>query len=172
MNTKAKSNSIIKYTYDAVSRVITYTVLGVGNIELHLDAVSPENRDYAGVHGFGQRIPDAAAIPRNPETGKSASPQEKFDAMVRLVEHYESGTSEWSRVRESGEGANRGQLFRALQIIYPARTPEQIRAVMDGWTKEQLKEVRKSQAVRDAIATFTDGSEGDAILAELENGNG
>ena len=165
-----KSNSVITHEVERTGggQLIKFNVVGVGILQLSTASLSPEVFEKAAVHGMVQRISDAAAIGRNPDTGRSATPQEKFDAMAKLVAHYESGTSEWSRVRESGEGSNRGQLFRALGIIYPQRTPEQIRAWMDKQTKEQLSAVRKSQKVRDAIATFTDGSEGDAILSELE----
>jgi len=88
--------------------------------------------------------------------------------MAALVAHYKSGTSEWSRV-SAGTGEPKGQIFRALAVIYPNQTPERLREWFSGKTKNDQKVIRKSSKVRDAIATFTDGSAGDAILEELDN---
>ncbi len=110
---KVKSNSVITTEIDEAAGTITYTVLGAGSITLHMDKVHPDNQRYAAFHGFKQRVPDAAALSRNPDTGKPASPAEKLAEMQELVDHYESGTPEWSRRREGG-GATSSLLFRVL----------------------------------------------------------
>lgn len=171
MNTKAKSNSVITYAYDAETNAITYTVLGVGDLVLNLDQVSVKNRDYAAVHGFGQRIPDAAAIPRDTETGKSATPQEKFDAMAKLVTHYNSGTSEWSRVREAGEGNSGGLLLAALTQLSPTKSKDEIRSWMKSQTRTQLNALREKDSVKKVIdslrPTPSISVDTDAMLAEI-----
>jgi hypothetical protein len=160
-----KSNSVI--THEIVDNELVFTVVGAGKLTFQPQAVSETNRHRAELHGWIQRISDAAAISRDPETGKPATALEKYEAMKALVDHYETGTSEWSRVRVGG-GEVKGQLFKALCVIYPAKTPDDIRAWLDGKSKDEKKALRQSKKVRDAIASFTDGSEGDDILAELE----
>lgn len=171
MNTKAKSNSVITYTYDTATNAITYTVLGVGDLVLNLDQVSPQNRDYAAVHGFGQRIPDAAAIARDTETGKSATPQEKYDAMAKLVAHYNSGTSEWSRVREAGEGNSGGLLLAALVKMSPTKSKDEIRTWMKSQTRTQLDAMRDTDRVKKVIDSIRPAPsisiDTDALLAEI-----
>lgn len=160
-----KSNSVI--THSVAGNVLTFNVIGFGELKFDTDKVSNECANHAALHGFTQRISDAAAISRDPETGKSATPQEKYDAMAQLIAHYESGTSEWSRVRS--DGAPKGVLFRALCIVYPNRSLEEIREWLKGKSKADKAEMRQSQKVRDAIATFTDGAAGDAMLEELDS---
>lgn len=167
-----KSNSVI--THEVVAGTLTGTALihfhvkGADSIALDMTKLNADVVKRAAIHGMIQRISDAAAISRDPETGKSATPQEKYDAMAQLIAHYESGTSEWSRTR-SGDGAPKGVLFRALCIVYPKRQPEEIREWLKGKSKAEKATMRQSKKVRDAIATFTDGAAGDAMLEELDS---
>lgn len=102
MATKAKSNSIITARPDSEAGIITFTVLGVGDIVLDINKAHADLIHRAMLHGFTQRVSDAAAIPRNTETGLSATPQDKYNAMAALVDHYNSGSPEWSRARTAG----------------------------------------------------------------------
>ena len=161
-----KSNSVI--THSVTGNVITFNVIGFGALKFDTDKVSNECANHAALHGFVQRISDAAAMSRDPKTGKPATPQEKYDAMAALVAHYESGTPEWSRVR-AGDGSPKGQTLRALCIAFPNKTPEEIKTWFGGLSKDAKSNVRASQKVRDAIATFTDTTAGDAILDEWDS---
>lgn len=132
--------------------------------------MSKANMQRAAIHGMIQRISDAAAISRNPETGKPATAQEKFDRMAQLVTHYESGTSEWSRVGQGG-GNRGGYLFRALCILYPTRDQTELRAWLDGKSKSEQSALRNSPKVRAIIDTFVEDSDidTDAMLDELDS---
>lgn len=168
MNTKAKSNSVITSEWNG--SVIIFTVAGVGEIRFNPGQVSRVNQEQAMRHGFVQRISDAATIPRNPKTGESATPEMKFAAMQKLVAHYESGTSEWTRVRPAGEGQSGGLLFQALCQMSPSKTPEEIKAWMDTKTKPQLNAIRNSERVAAIIAELRPVSievDVDAELADL-----
>lgn len=169
MNTKAKSNSVITHAVDG--SMIVFNVLGIGRLAFETSRASTENQNQARVHGFIQRISDAAAISRDPETGQPASAQDKFDAMSRLVAHYESGTSEWSRKPVAGERERGGLLFKALCKMSPTKTPEEIRSWMDGKTKAQLSAIRTSAKVASVIESIRPVSldvDVDAMLDELE----
>lgn len=169
MNTKAKSNSVI--THQVNGNNITFTVLGVGNLVFNTSKAHPDNHYQAQIHGFIQRISDAAAIPRDPETGESASAQDKFDAMQRLVDHYESGTPEWSRRPVAGEGKSGGLLFKALCIMSAeTKTPEEIKAWMATKTRTQLAKLRTTSKVAEVIESLRPVSlavDTDALLDEL-----
>jgi hypothetical protein len=54
------------------------------------------------IHGMIQRVSDSAAIPCDKLTGKSATPQMKFDAMKPIVDHYMSGSEDWAIKRSEG----------------------------------------------------------------------
>jgi hypothetical protein len=117
MQTKAKSNSIVTSVIpegtpmiDLTVRVpasILFQVLNQGEIGFDLTKVSPENHGRALLHGWNQRIPDAAAIGRTDEDGNHIPEAErtriKAERMNDLCIHYESGTEEWSR-RKEGDG--------------------------------------------------------------------
>lgn len=135
MQTKAKSNSVI--THAVAGDVITFTVRDAGEVRLDVSAVSEANRQRAMFHGFIQRISDAAAISRNPETGQPATPQEKLAAMQGLVEHYASGAGEWSRRSAGGIAPEGGLLFRALAKLYPEKSPETIREFLAKRSKSE-----------------------------------
>lgn len=164
MNTKAKANSVI--THQVGDNTIMFNVLGVGEMILDMNAVHKDIVVRAAIHGMIQRISDAAAISRDPETGKPASAQDKFDAMSRLVAHYESGTSEWSRKPVAGEREKGGLLFKALCQMSPSKSPTEIRAWMDGKTKAELATIRASKRVASVIATLRPVT-GEVDLSEL-----
>ena len=115
--TKKRANSIITTTYD--NGGITFHVTGVGELSLPFADLSPEVVRRATIHGFIQRVSDAAALSRNADTGKPATPQEKFAEMEKLVAHYRTGTTEWSVKRASSGGESRegGLTLRALASV-------------------------------------------------------
>ena len=108
----------IKTTINTTTQTLTIDVTGVGQLQLAMRDVSPANATYAMLHGFKQRVIDAAALSRDPDTGRSATAEEKFTAMQTLVNHYASGTSDWS-VRVAGDGAGResGITIRAVAQV-------------------------------------------------------
>lgn len=115
-STRKKENSII--TVEASGTILTLTVLGAGKIAFDAKKASPANRAFAEMHGWKQRLSDAAALPRDKVTGKSATPEEKLAAIKARVEHYESGSTEWNMARAGGRPAS----------VPP--TPEEIASVM------------------------------------------
>lgn len=135
-----RSNWVIAHQIDGT--VIKFTVKDAGEITLDVAAVSDAVRQRAAVHGLVQRVSDAAAIPRDEETGKSATPQEKLAAMTRLVEHYSSGAVEWTLNREgsgSGRGVSGAALLReALELWQPEKGAEAIGLWVKGLTNKQI----------------------------------
>lgn len=171
MQSKRKSNSVVTHDVaqaDAGNVEITFRVLGAGAVTLQMVRMSEVNVNRAAVHGMIQRISDRAAIGRDPETGASATPQEKLAAMQALVDHYHTGTSEWSMVAK-GEGAQRGLLFQALCIAYPNRKPEEIREWLGKRSKAEQAKLRQSEKIAVIIAELQpDTGEADEMLSELE----
>lgn len=145
----AKSNSII--TTEVLPGAIRFVVKGAGDMTLELAKVSDACKAHAAVHGFVQRISDAAAISRDKTTGASASPADKFTAMRRLIDHYETGTTEWTRVAEGGPQG--GMLFEALCEMYGhMKAPSEIRAWLDGLSAKEQTALREDDEVAPVIA--------------------
>jgi hypothetical protein len=116
MQSKRKSNGIIGHTVDATDK-ITFSV-GEHSFVFDATSVSAETLRAATLHGFVQKISDRAAIGRDPETGASATPEEKFAAMKECADRLMSG-GPWNAVTTGGTGSTGGLLFRAMKTLYP-----------------------------------------------------
>lgn len=100
-------------------------------------------------HGISAKLVDATAISRNPDTGRSASVDDKYNAAREVYERLLAG--QWNKVRGDGTGTGAGGLlFRALCIAYPTKTPEQIRAYLATKNLSEQATMRKS----DKLATI------------------
>lgn len=179
MQTKPKSNSTI--THDVAGQTIIFRVHGatqvaedgketkplVGELRLDMQRLHAAVTARAAIHGMIQRVSDAAAISRDEESGKPATPEEKLGAMRELVEHYMSGTAEWRRTGTS-EGS---YLLQALCVLKPDKTREQVAE----WLKKLSRAQRSAlsaqtavaaeiQKIRAAAGTAVDGDE---LLAGL-----
>lgn len=115
---KVKSNSIVQFTPTHDGNIL-FKVLGAGERLFDRSKTSLEVRHAAELQGWATRIGNRAAIPRDLETGKSATPQEKFARMVQAIDHYESGTTDW-RIGGSttGGGDNAGLVFQAAMRVF------------------------------------------------------
>lgn len=159
--TGKRANWTIAHTVDFASMTITWQVKGAGALSLDVSKVNQANRERAMLHGFVQRVSDAAAMSRDTKTGKSATPQEKYEAMQRLVEHYASGAEGWSPVREgSGAGAGRkaakehpqAELLRmALLIHSPEKGAETIAKFVSERSAAQITALVLSEQLKAAV---------------------
>lgn len=129
--TKAKADSAVTTfipnptdTFEVtvtVPKVLGFKVRGFGDILLDLEKVSVANISWAVVHGFGQRLPDSAAISRTDKDGRIV-PQDQRDRtkgekMTELRDFYETGTEEWERAKRGGDGGAAVEMARVLQAI-------------------------------------------------------
>ncbi len=96
--------SVITTTVSEDQTRITFHVKGAGELVLDLGKVNSAILTRARTHGFIQRVSDKAAIPCDTTTGKPATPGMKLEAMRAMVEHFESGASEWNIKRAEGAG--------------------------------------------------------------------
>lgn len=171
MNTEsAKRTPAITAAIDGM--VLTFT--GDNGRMLTVDArtLSTSILDAAIMHGLKQKVGDAAAISRNPETGRSASTDDKFDAMVEVVKRLE--LDHWNKPRESGDGAGAGGLlFKALCIVKTDKTAEEVRAYLASRSKEEQAALRKVPVIAAAIDAIraesakAAGIDGEALLADF-----
>lgn len=176
MSTKLKSNATMAVEINQSANTIIFTVRDAGAITLDMSRLSPDVIAYAAFHGMKQRIADAAAMSRNPDTGAPASPQDKFDAMQALAEHYMSGTGEWAvRVASGGAGKPSGLTLRALADVQGLDVPA-MRERVEGLAERKgtttaalLRELAKAPAVAKRIAELKAASspDADSLLDEL-----
>ena len=131
--------------------------------------LTPDLRQQAMMHGFKQKLVDAAAIARNPDTGRSATVDDKFNAVNEVYQRLLAG--HWNKpAGEASSGAG-GLLARALKVLYPTKD---IVAYLADKTPEQKKALRGVPAVAAAIAALkpepdSSGVDTDALLGELDD---
>ena len=125
------------------------------------------------LHGLKQKLVDAAAISRNPDTGKSATVADKRAAVEAVMTRLLGGA--WNAIRgENGTGAG-GLLFRALVRLYDGKkSPDDIREFLDGKDKKEQAALRKNPRVA-AIIVEIQAEQADSdidtddLLGELED---
>lgn len=71
-------------------------------------------REHAIMHGFLQRLGDAAAIPKTEENGYTVTETMRREAVAELAAHYESGTESWNLRATSGRAAKQNPAIVAL----------------------------------------------------------
>lgn len=185
MQSKPKVNSVITHALSDDKCVITFIVKDAegpgrpGRFTFDVTKAHADMQHMAAVHGFIQRISDGAAMSRDRETGKPATPAEKLARMQAIAEHYASGANTWAMNRTTG-GEGRGQgpsivvrAFAAIQGISVADALARVREVAEKQrvtTKAYLKKLATAKAIIDKVAELRAAeasADGDEMLAEL-----
>ena len=133
--------------------------------------LTPEVLEPALWHGIKQKCIDAAAISRNPDTGRSATPDDKWAALLEVALRLKTG-GPWNKNREAGSGGSGGLLFRALCRMYPNKTPETLREFLAGKSPAEQAALRKNPKVAAIIeeirlADADETVDTDEMLVEL-----
>lgn len=124
----------------------------------------------ATVHGLKQKLVDAAAIARDPATGKSATIQQKYEAVKEVYDRLLAG--QWNAERGDGT-SGAGLLFQALCRLYDGkRTPDELREWLDKKDAKEQAALRANPKVAEIIRTIQaekvgDKVNSDELLAEL-----
>lgn len=172
--TKTTNTPAIAAEINADNTALVLTFSHGETLTMRKADLSPTIIAQAVMHGLKQKLVDAAAISRNPETGRAASVADKFDAVKEVYDRLLSG--EWNKRREGGAGgASGGLLFRALCRMYDGKkTPDDIRAFLEAKTDAEKAALRKNAKVAAIIEEIRAESAkpGDAsaddLLADLE----
>lgn len=149
-------------------RTLTLAFSNGETLAIDADTLTDVICEQALMHGLKQKLVDAAAISRNPDTGRTASIDDKYNAVKEVYDRLLAG--QWNKNREGGS-VKGGMLFRALCIMYADKSPEAIRAFLEKKTAAEKTALRNTKKIADIIATFKDDAEGDidtdALLAEI-----
>jgi hypothetical protein len=170
MNDTIKRNPAIVAAIESTGLILTFS----HGKTLTLDGVSlsREIREHALMHGLKQKLVDAAAISRNPETGRPASVEDKYQAVKTVYDRLLAG--QWNATREGG-GATGGLLLQALCRMYAGRkTADELRAFLADKTDAEKTALRKNPrvaAIIEEIRAETGKAaniDTDGLLGELE----
>lgn len=174
----AKKNAVVGTTIEG--GVITLTVPGFPAIVVDSEGLHPNIQLGAMMRGLKQRLENAAAIERDRETGKPATPEEKYNAIRALADWVTKGDS-WEAPRASGKSGGRkfniGEVVMAIMRAAGVGLDEANRRIdglaeKRGITREEAAKVwafTKDVAVAMAEIRAESAPAGaDELLAELE----
>lgn len=123
-------------------------------------------------HGAKQKLVDATAIGRNPETGRSATVADKRAALVAVRDNLIAG--EWFKQRDGAPSG--GLLLRALCMVYEGRKiREELVEYLSGKSLAEQAALRKVPKIADAITEIraasakAGGIDGEELLGELDD---
>lgn len=151
-----KSNQMVEPTIADDFSSVRFDVKGMSTLTLDMGKLHADIVRRAACVGMAQvRIVDAAAVSRTDKSGKLRTEAEmialKHERMSALIEHYETGTADWSRVKATGERG--GYLFEALCEMYEGKqTPAQIREFLDNLSGKEEAALREDDEVAPIIA--------------------
>lgn len=115
MQSKPKANSVVTTGHE--NGVLWWQVAGVGKLTLDVDKVHAAIKSQAMYEGLSDRIVDKAALGFIKSENRYATAREKFEAMRTLVEHYATGTAEWSMKPSGGGVDNSGLTIEAIRRV-------------------------------------------------------
>lgn len=159
--------------------ILTLTFAHGAVLTVNADDLAPEIRNAAILHGLKQKLVDAAAIGRDLVTGRTATIEDKYNAVREVFDRITrtDGTATWNKVR-GGEGTAtpKGGLLVAAMMRITGRDHAAVTAYIEGMSKEQVAALRKNSRVVETIAaiqserTKTGGVDSDALLDGLMSG--
>ena len=177
MNDTTKRNATITATIvtnETDNRPCALRLKFANGQELAITAGQLSNHvaEYAIFHGLKQKLVDAAAISRNPETGRAATVEDKYQAVKTVFDRLLAG--QWNATREGG-GATGGLLLQALVRMYAGRkTPDELKAFLGDKSDAEKTALRKNPrvaAIIEEIRAETGKAaniDTDELLGELE----
>lgn len=177
---KRKSNSVTTVDFDIQSGLLAIEVLGVDSIIFDVRKIAGEEAydrltdlGKQGIgHGFEQKLRDRAAIEKDTKTGKSATPQEKFDAMKALADHLATGGT-WAMKGGGIRPLDRASLYQAVATVRN-RDAADVEALYRSKEDAVLRTLLAIDAIAAEYARLTargNSDAGNALLAELDDVN-
>jgi hypothetical protein len=162
-NTEAKRNAAIEAEVNTDAGTLVLTFANGERLELNAANLHSSVRQQALFHGLKQKLVDAAAISRNPETGRSATVADKYAAVKAVYDRLLIG--QWNAPRGEGASGAGGLLFRALCVMFEGKKePHEVRAWLDGKTDAEQAALRKNDKVAAIIARIRPQAKPDAAI--------
>jgi hypothetical protein len=154
---------------DGLATGLTLTFANGKRLMINADQLTSAIAGEALIHGLKQKLVDAAAISRNPDTGKSATVDDKYAAVRAVYDRLLSG--EWNAPREGGGS---GSLLLAALVRQTGKPEDQLREWLGKKSDAEKKALSLNPKVAEHINAIraerakVEGIDSDAILGELE----
>ena len=130
-----------------------------------LDRLSEEIRDAAMRHGLRQKIADAAAMSRNPETGKPASILDKRARVNSVVDNLING--HWTAPTRAGSGETslRSRVVEAIRRMNQAKSSMAVEEALAAKSTAEINAMAAVPRVASVIAEIKRERMGEAASA-------
>lgn len=159
--------------------LLTLTFSNGEALTVNASTLSDGIREAAIMHGLKQKLVDAAAIGRDPDTGRTATIDDKFAAVREVFDRITGPAPTWNKVRVDGEStaAGKGGLLVRAMMRLTSKSREFILDTLDKKTKEEVAALRKNPRIVEIIAQLqseqanTNGIDSDALLDGLMDGS-
>jgi hypothetical protein len=158
-------------TTDVFNTTLTLNFSNGKELQLDVATLPQEMLMQAALHGMKQKLADAAAIKRDTVTGRSATVEDKFDAVKTVFDRITGQNPSWNAIREGVERATGGMFIRALMEL-TKKPKEVIDAQIGAYSKEQIAELKKNPKIvaimqRMELEKAQATNDSEAILSEL-----
>jgi hypothetical protein len=151
----APATRVPAITVDIFDAIMTLTFSDGRGLTLNANKLKENIRHDALMHGLKQKLVDAAAIGRNPNTGRSATIEDKYNAVHevfdRISREYDP---QWNKGRAAGDGESTGGNSLLLKALcrMSGKSPASMSALLDSKTKEEKAALRTNPKVATIIA--------------------
>ena len=154
MSNETKRVPVVTTEFDEQTGILSVVFSDGRRHSFLLENIAPEIRLRAEVHGFNAKLVDAAAIARDITTGRAATLETKYQAVMEVFTRItDTTTPMWNKVREGAGGGNGNLLVAAIVRLYNGRkTEEQIRAYLATLTDAQKQALRTDGKIAPIIA--------------------
>ncbi len=132
---------------DMVNGGLRLTFANGKTMAMQLRDLTAEIIEQATLHGLKQKLVDAAAMSRNPDTGRSATIDDKYTAVREVYDRLLSGA--WNKPREGGSAGT--LLLQALCRVYATKTREELATWLAGKDKDEQAALRKNPKIAKVI---------------------
>lgn len=166
--TETKRQSAIEADISTTDGTLTLKFSNGKQLLLRAWELSGDIQQMAKLHGLKQKLVDAAAISRNPDTGKSATVDDKYAAVKEVYDRLLDGN--WNAPRE---GSGQSSLLQAAMVEFSGKDAATVKTWLDGKTDAEKKALSLNPKVAAIINRIraerakTDGVDSDALLNEL-----
>lgn len=145
--------AIVESKVDAEAGTVEFMVQGEQPIVLRLSDLDDEIVRMAALHGLKQKVGDAGALSRDPETGRSATPAAKYAAMRTVADRLmgDDGEPSWN-ARAGDAGAGEGGLLVEALVRVTGQDRDTVRETVAAWDKATQAAMRGDAAVAPVIA--------------------
>jgi hypothetical protein len=159
-------------TTDIFKTELTLNFANGNELRINVNTLNPDIIIQATLHGLKQKLCDAAAIPRDTTTGRTADIDDKYAAVKAVYDRLTGPNPTWNAIRE-GETKQSGGIFLRAMMVLTGKSHTEAKANIEKLTKEQVSALKQNPKVLakmhelEMAAAKVQAVDSDALLNQL-----